>query len=123
MHGFTKIKNTPLPAFKMSASEYVHESGLGLIHLEKDDPNNYFCISFNTPPTSSNGVAHILEHCVLNRVLRILRVPGNDVRSRRHGGTVQVGQAFERGPVARLCTDYQEDLVWSLHWAGAPSPR
>ena len=65
MHGFTKIKNTPLPAFKMSASEYVHESGLGLIHLEKDDPNNYFCISFNTPPTSSNGVAHILEHCVL----------------------------------------------------------
>src|SRR3989344_6926977 len=66
MHGFTKIKNTPLPAFKMSASEYVHESGLGLIHLEKDDPNNYFCISFNTPPTSSNGVAHILEHCVLS---------------------------------------------------------
>lgn len=49
----------------MSASEYKHESGLGLIHLEKDDPNNYFCISFNTPPKSSNGVAHILEHSVL----------------------------------------------------------
>lgn len=35
------------------------------MHLETDDPENVFCISLRTWPSSSNGVAHILEHTVL----------------------------------------------------------
>src|SRR5262249_11668956 len=33
--------------------------------IENDDPENLFCLSFQTRPSSSNGVAHILEHTVL----------------------------------------------------------
>lgn len=36
-----------------------------ILHLEADDPENLFCLSFQTLPSSSNGVAHILEHTVL----------------------------------------------------------
>ena len=35
------------------------------MYLENDDPENLFCMSFKTRPSSSNGVAHILEHTVL----------------------------------------------------------
>lgn len=35
------------------------------MHLETDDPENLFCLSFQTLPDSSNGVPHILEHTVL----------------------------------------------------------
>ena len=34
--------------------------------LENDDNNKVFGIGFRTPPNDSTGVAHILEHCVLN---------------------------------------------------------
>lgn len=40
-------------------------SGAQIIHIDADDPENVFCLSFKTLPTSSNGVAHILEHTVL----------------------------------------------------------
>jgi presequence protease len=36
-----------------------------ILHLEADDPENLFCLSFQTLPSSSNGAAHILEHTVL----------------------------------------------------------
>lgn len=36
-----------------------------ILHIEADDPENLFCLSFQTLPSSSNGVAHILEHTVL----------------------------------------------------------
>jgi len=36
-----------------------------VMHLENDDPENLFCLSFKTLPNSSNGAAHILEHTVL----------------------------------------------------------
>lgn len=35
------------------------------MHIGNDDPENLFCLSFQTLPDSSNGVAHILEHTVL----------------------------------------------------------
>ncbi len=35
------------------------------MHIANDDPENLFCLSFQTLPNSSNGVAHILEHTVL----------------------------------------------------------
>jgi Zn-dependent M16 (insulinase) family peptidase len=40
-------------------------SGALVMHIENDDPENLFCLSFQTLPTNSNGVAHILEHTVL----------------------------------------------------------
>lgn len=46
--------------------ELVHEpSGAMVMHIENDDPENLFCLSFRTLPSSSNGVPHILEHTVL----------------------------------------------------------
>lgn len=36
-----------------------------IMHIANDDPENLFCLSFQTLPDSSNGVAHILEHTVL----------------------------------------------------------
>lgn len=36
-----------------------------IMHVIADDPENSFCLSFQTQPNSSNGVAHILEHTVL----------------------------------------------------------
>lgn len=46
--------------------ELVHEpTGARVIHIGNNDPENLFCLSFQTLPDSSNGVAHILEHTVL----------------------------------------------------------
>lgn len=46
--------------------ELVHlPSGAQIMHIANDDPENLFCLSFQTIPSSSNGVAHILEHTVL----------------------------------------------------------
>ncbi|MFY7842959.1 MAG: insulinase family protein [Rhabdochlamydiaceae bacterium] len=39
--------------------------GAKVIHVSHDDPENLFCLSLQTRPDSSNGVAHILEHTVL----------------------------------------------------------
>ncbi len=36
-----------------------------IMHIGNNDPENLFCLSFQTRPTSSNGVAHVLEHTVL----------------------------------------------------------
>ena len=35
------------------------------MHIENEDPENLFCLSFQTLPATSDGVAHILEHTVL----------------------------------------------------------
>ena len=40
-------------------------TGAHVIHIETDDPENVFNISFRTYPYSDDGVAHILEHTVL----------------------------------------------------------
>jgi len=46
--------------------ELVHKpSGAQIMHIENNDPENLFCLSFKTYPSSSNGAAHILEHVVL----------------------------------------------------------
>lgn len=36
-----------------------------VIHIQRDDLNNVFCIQFRTTPRDSTGVSHILEHVVL----------------------------------------------------------
>lgn len=44
---------------------YHNKSGARLFHLQNDDSNKVFSISFRTPPSDSTGLPHILEHSVL----------------------------------------------------------
>ncbi len=44
---------------------YHNKSGARLFHLENDDSNKVFSISFRTPPSDDTGLPHILEHAVL----------------------------------------------------------
>src|SRR3989344_7248987 len=64
--GFVVTKIISLKEIGCTLRELVHmPCGAEVMHLENDDPENLFCLSFKTLPMSSNGVAHILEHTVL----------------------------------------------------------
>ena len=66
-HHFTLIKETQIPELKSTARLYRHEiTGARLLSVINDDENKCFSINFRTPPQDSTGVAHILEHSVLN---------------------------------------------------------
>lgn len=63
---FSITKYLPLNELQSTLIELVHRpSGARVIHIANGDPENLFCLSFQTLPNSSNGVAHILEHTVL----------------------------------------------------------
>jgi Zn-dependent M16 (insulinase) family peptidase len=63
---FIVQKVLPLEELKATLVELEHiPSGAQVMHIENDDPENLFCLSFETLPYNSNGVAHILEHTVL----------------------------------------------------------
>ncbi|MBA2368100.1 MAG: insulinase family protein [Candidatus Protochlamydia sp.] len=65
-HAFTVIKSLEIPELQCLLRELVHEpTGARIMHIGNDDPENLFCLSFQTLPNNSNGVAHILEHTVL----------------------------------------------------------
>ena len=65
-HGFTVTKAIEIPELQCTLQELVHnETGAHVIHLGNEDPENLFCLSFQTLPMKSDGVAHILEHTVL----------------------------------------------------------
>ncbi len=56
----------PLTEIDCLLKQGVHlPTGAPFMHIENDDTENVFCLSFRTLPNSSNGVAHILEHTVL----------------------------------------------------------
>ncbi len=64
--GYQITKYLPLNELQSALIELVHEgSGARIIHIANEDVENLFCLSFQTLPDSSNGVAHILEHTVL----------------------------------------------------------
>lgn len=42
------------------------KTGARICLAASDDENKAFCIGFRTPPENSTGVAHIIEHSVLN---------------------------------------------------------
>lgn len=66
IHGFELIKEQDIPEMNTKARHFRHvQTGAELLSLENDDENKVFSINFRTPPKSSNGVAHILEHSVL----------------------------------------------------------
>jgi len=63
---FIEKKSTYLNELKATLRELEHvPTGAQVMHIENDDPENLFCLSFETIPYNSNGVAHILEHTVL----------------------------------------------------------
>lgn len=65
-HGFIVTKITDIEELHCQLIELSHTaSGAKVLHIANDDPENLFCLSFQTIPTTSNGVAHILEHTVL----------------------------------------------------------
>lgn len=63
---FIVTKHLILSELQSSLVELTHiPTGASILHIANDDPENLFCLSFQTLPNSSNGVAHILEHTVL----------------------------------------------------------
>lgn len=65
-NGFILKRKIDLPEINCLMKEIEHEkTGATVLHIENDDPENVFCLSFRTLPDTSNGVAHILEHTVL----------------------------------------------------------
>lgn len=63
---FVFTKALPLEELQMVLYELTHTpTGARVLHLEADDPENLFCLSLQTLPSDSTGVAHILEHTVL----------------------------------------------------------
>jgi len=63
---FTLIQTRDIPEINSKAKLYVHDkTGARLISVANTDENKAFGITFRTPPPSSNGVAHIMEHSVL----------------------------------------------------------
>ncbi|MDP4145198.1 MAG: insulinase family protein [Bacillota bacterium] len=65
-HGFRLIKKEKIAEINSLMLEFKHEkSGARLIHLQNDEENKVFSITFKTPPKDNSGAAHVLEHCVL----------------------------------------------------------
>lgn len=63
---FVLTKKEPIAELQCVLYELTHTpTKARILHLANDDPENLFCISFQTHPTKSDGVAHILEHIVL----------------------------------------------------------
>lgn len=65
-HNFLISRIVDIPELQCHLTELVHiPTGAYVMHIGNEDPENLFCLSFQTIPTTSNGVAHILEHTVL----------------------------------------------------------
>ncbi len=65
--GFELIKETTIPELSTKARLFRHvRTGAELLSLENDDENKSFAVGFQTPPSDSTGLPHILEHSVLN---------------------------------------------------------
>ena len=61
------IKKENFDSLGIEAFHYRHKkSQANVIFAKKDDTNKTFGIGFKTPPTNSKGMAHIMEHSVLN---------------------------------------------------------
>ena len=65
-HNFELTRITEIKELQCILREFVHiPTGAHVMQIDNDEPENLFCLSFQTLPYSSNGVAHILEHTVL----------------------------------------------------------
>ena len=65
--GFQISWKKTIPELQSTATMWQHKkTGAQLLSFCNNDENKVFGISFRTPPKDSTGVAHILEHSVLN---------------------------------------------------------
>ncbi len=63
---FTLLNEETIPEIASIAKLYRHDkTGARLLSVLNNDENKVFGITFRTPPQSSNGIAHIMEHSVL----------------------------------------------------------
>jgi presequence protease len=66
LHQFEIIRQEAIPKLQVVYYELVHRThGSRMVHLSSDDRNSVFMVTFPTHPENSTGVAHILEHSVL----------------------------------------------------------
>lgn len=64
---FSLLQEQTIPELNATVRYYIHKrTGARLLSVINDDENKVFSINFRTPPKDSTGVAHILEHSVLN---------------------------------------------------------
>ena len=64
---FSLLQEQTIPELNATVRHYVHRrTGARMLSVINDDENKVFSINFRTPPKDSTGVAHILEHSVLN---------------------------------------------------------
>ncbi len=65
-HGFELIRDEFIEEVDSQAKLYRHvKSGAEFLSLSNSDENKVFGVTFKTPPKTSNGIAHIMEHSVL----------------------------------------------------------
>src|SRR5512147_1006117 len=63
---FTLLQEREISELNSHAKFFVHDkTGAQLVSITNNDENKAFGITFRTPPASSNGIAHIMEHSVL----------------------------------------------------------
>lgn len=63
---FILQREAHIPEINATVREYRHDkTGARLLSVLAPDENKAFGITFRTPPASSNGIAHIMEHSVL----------------------------------------------------------
>ncbi|KAJ1929216.1 Mitochondrial presequence protease [Tieghemiomyces parasiticus] len=66
VHGFRVCEIRPVNEIALTAVLLEHErTGAAYLHVAREDANNVFSVGFNTAPTDSTGVSHILEHTAL----------------------------------------------------------
>lgn len=65
--GFELVEERELPELNSVGRLFRHlATGARMLSIVNDDENKVFSINFRTTPNDSTGVAHILEHAVLN---------------------------------------------------------
>lgn len=68
---FQLLKQQYIPEIDAQCYYFMHrKSGAPIFKIANNDENKTFSIAFKTLPHNNNGVAHILEHSVLNGSLR-----------------------------------------------------
>ncbi|KAA3619667.1 MAG: peptidase M16 [Calditrichaeota bacterium] len=65
-NGFELVERSKIAEIDSEVSYFHHsKSGARFLSVSNKDENKVFGINFRTPPKSSNGIAHIMEHSVL----------------------------------------------------------
>ena len=66
IHGFELLRMKEVPELHMTGFQLKHErTGAEYLHVDRNDQNNVFAISFKTNPVDDTGLPHILEHVSL----------------------------------------------------------